>query len=225
MDPHGGSPWPPYRYPCLAMTYPWLQAPAAQVAATAQTLLGWTVSANGVSVRLTEVEAYAGTGEDPASHAHRGQTPRNKVMFGPAGNIYLYFVFGMYWCMNVVCGHEGEAAAVLLRAGDVAEGIEVARERRNGAADRDLARGPGRLVNALGLRSDANGTSAFDGSGPVLLVPPSTSTDPSLIAAGPRVGVTAAHDIPWRFWLVGEPSVSPYRRHTPRRRRTYTVNV
>ncbi len=140
-------------------------------------------------MRLTEVEAYAGTGEDPASHAQRGPTPRNEVMFGSAGNIYLYFVFGMHWCMNIVCGHEGEAAAVLLRAGEVTEGIEVARERRNHAPDSYLARGP------------------------------------ALVASGPRVGVTAAHDIPWRFWLVGEPSVSPYRRHTPRRRPTYTVIV
>ena len=82
----------------------------------------------------------------------------------------------------------------------------------------DLARGPARLVTALGLGRDANGTSAGDGSGPVLLTPPSPPVAPALIAAGPRVGVTAAHDVPWRFWLEGEPSVSPYRRHTPRRR-------
>ncbi len=200
------------------MTHPWLHTPAAQVATAARAMLGWTVSANGVSLRLTEVEAYAGTGEDPASHAHRGPTPRNEVMFGPAGNIYVYFVFGMHWCMNIVCGHEGEAAAVLLRAGEVIDGIEVARERRNHPPDRDLARGPARLVTALGLGRDANGTSAVDGFGPVLLTPPSTPVTPALIAAGPRVGVTAAHDVPWRFWLEGEPSVSPYRRHTPRRR-------
>ncbi|WP_446219908.1 DNA-3-methyladenine glycosylase [Micromonospora sp. IBHARD004] len=207
------------------MTYPWLQAPASQVAVTAQTLLGWTVSGNGVSIRLTEVEAYAGTGEDPASHAHRGPTSRNEVMFGPAGNVYVYFVFGMHWCINIVCGHEGEAAAVLLRAGEVTEGIEVARERRNHAPDRDLARGPARLVNALGLGRDANGASAIDGSGPMLVTPPSAPIDPALIASGPRVGVTAAHDIPWRFWLVGEPSVSTYRRHIPRRRRTSALTV
>ncbi|MFJ6955464.1 DNA-3-methyladenine glycosylase, partial [Micromonospora aurantiaca (nom. illeg.)] len=112
------------------MTYPWLDAPAAQVADTARTLLGWTVSSGGVTVRLTEVEAYAGTGEDPASHAHRGPTPRNRVMFGPAGHVYVYFVFGMHWCANIVCGRDGEAAAVLLRAGEVVDGIETARERR-----------------------------------------------------------------------------------------------
>ncbi|ATO13723.1 3-methyladenine DNA glycosylase [Micromonospora sp. WMMA2032] len=200
------------------MTYPWLRAPAAQVAATAQTLLGWTVSANGVRVRLTEVEAYAGTGEDPASHAHRGPTPRNQVMFGPAGHVYVYFVFGMHWCANIVCGRDGEAAAVLLRAGAVVDGIETARERRPRASDRDLARGPARLVSALGLGRDANGTSAVDGTGPLLLTPPGTPVDPARIVAGPRVGVAAAHDLPWRFWLADEPTVSVYRRHTPRRR-------
>ncbi|MEU6207219.1 DNA-3-methyladenine glycosylase [Micromonospora musae] len=205
------------------MTYSWLHAPAAQIATTARTLLGWTVSANGVTIRLTEVEAYAGTGEDPASHAHRGPTPRTEVMFGPAGNVYVYFVFGMHWCMNIVCGREGEAAAVLLRAGAVTEGIETARERRANAPDRELARGPARLVTALGLDRDANGTSALDGSGPVLLAPPSAPVDPALIAAGPRVGVAAAHDTPWRFWLLGEESVSPYRRHVPRRRRPSTL--
>ncbi|MFI7210348.1 DNA-3-methyladenine glycosylase [Micromonospora maritima] len=200
------------------MTYPWLRAPAAQVAATAQTLLGWTVSANGVRVRLTEVEAYAGTGEDPASHAHRGPTPRNRVMFGPAGHVYVYFVFGMHWCANIVCGRDGEAAAVLLRAGAVVDGIEIARERRPRASDRDLARGPARLVTALGLDRGANGTSAVDGTGPLLLTPPETPVDPTRIVAGPRVGVAAAHDLPWRFWLADEPTVSVYRRHTPRRR-------
>ncbi|MCZ7438316.1 DNA-3-methyladenine glycosylase [Micromonospora sp. WMMC241] len=200
------------------MTYPWLDAPAADVAATARTLLGWTVAAHGVRIRLTEVEAYAGTGEDPASHAHRGPTPRNRVMFGPAGHVYVYFVFGMHWCTNIVCGRDGEAAAVLLRAGEVVGGVETARERRPRASDRDLARGPARLVTALGLGRDANGTSAVDGTGPLLLTPPADPVDPARIAAGPRVGVAAAHDLPWRFWLADEPSVSVYRRHTPRRR-------
>ncbi|RQX59895.1 3-methyladenine DNA glycosylase, partial [Micromonospora chalcea] len=112
------------------MTYPWLSAPAAQIVQTARTLLGWTVSAGGVTVRLTEVEAYAGTGEDPASHAHRGPTPRNQVMFGPAGHVYVYFVFGMHWCANIVCGRDGEAAAVLLRAGEVVGGVETARAQQ-----------------------------------------------------------------------------------------------
>lgn len=112
------------------MDYPWLRAPAAEVAETARTLLGWELAAGGVRIRLTEVEAYAGTGEDPASHAHRGPTPRTTVMFGPAGHAYAYFVFGMHWCLNIVCGREGEAAAVLLRAGEVVGGLPAARERR-----------------------------------------------------------------------------------------------
>ncbi|GAB3140402.1 DNA-3-methyladenine glycosylase [Micromonospora sonneratiae] len=202
------------------MDYPWLRRPAAEVPETAQTLLGWELSAGGVRIRLTEVEAYAGTGEDPASHAHRGPTPRTRVMFGPAGHAYTYFVFGVHWCLNVVCGGDGEAAAVLLRAGEVVAGSETARTRRGAVADRDLARGPARLVVALGITSDANGTSMIDGSGPLLLTPPTRPVDPALIVAGPRVGVAAAHDVPWRFWITGDPSVSPYRRHVPRRRRS-----
>ena len=201
-----------------AMTYPWLSAPAAQIADTARTLLGWTVSAGGVTVRLTEVEAYAGTGEDPASHAHRGPTPRNQVMFGPAGHVYVYFVFGMHWCANIVCGRDGEAAAVLLRAGEVVDGLELARNRRGEVPDRDLARGPARLVTALGVTAAANGTSMLDGTGPLLLTPPTRPVAPSAVSAGPRVGVAAAHDVPWRFWITGDPTVSPYRRHVPRRR-------
>ncbi len=126
-----------------SVDHSWLRAPAAHVAETARTLLGWEVAANGVRIRLTEVEAYAGTGVDPASHAHRGPTPRTTVMFGPAGHAYTYFVFGMHWCLNVVCGGAGEAAAVLLRAGEVVEGVDLARKRRGEVADRDLARGLG----------------------------------------------------------------------------------
>jgi DNA-3-methyladenine glycosylase len=236
--------------------YPWLRAPAAEVPATARTLLGWHLSAGHVTVRLTEVEAYAGTGVDPASHAHRGPTPRNAVMFGPAGFAYTYFVFGMHWCLNIVCGQPGEAAAVLVRAGEVVAGVDAARSRRSGSGaassgavgsgavgragasgsagapgsagvgargvairDRDLARGPARLVVALGVDRDANGTSMIDGTGPLLLTPPSHPVPPTSIASGPRVGVAAAHDVPWRFWIDGDPTVSPYRRHAPRRTR------
>ncbi|QOC92542.1 DNA-3-methyladenine glycosylase [Micromonospora craniellae] len=195
----------------------WLTAPAAEIAETARTLLGWELAAGGVRIRLTEVEAYAGTGEDPASHAHRGPTPRAKVMFGPAGHAYTYFVFGMHWCLNVVCGREGEAAAVLLRAGAVVDGLDLARKRRGEVPDRDLARGPARLVVALGLDATANGTDLVDGSGPLLLTPPTRPVAPSEVSAGPRVGVAAAHDVPWRFWITGDPTVSAYRRHVPRR--------
>ncbi|MEU7982755.1 DNA-3-methyladenine glycosylase [Micromonospora sp. NPDC049081] len=200
------------------MDYPWLHAPAAEVAETARTLLGWELAAGGVRIRLTEVEAYAGTGEDPASHAHRGPTPRTRVMFGPAGHAYTYFVFGMHWCLNIVCGRDGEAAAVLLRAGEVVDGLPTARTRRGDVADRDLARGPARLAVALDVTASANGTCVLDGSGPLLLSPPTRPVARAEVTAGPRVGVAAAHDVPWRFWITGDPTVSAYRRHVPRRR-------
>jgi len=208
--------------------YAWLAAPAAEVAAVAQSLLGWQVLANGVAVRLTEVEAYAGVGEDPASHAHRGRTRRNAVMFGPAGFAYVYFVFGMHWCVNVTVGAEGEAAAVLLRAGEVVTGLPLARTRRGtvprgtvsrgavGAGDAELARGPARLAVVLGVDGAASGTSMV-GGGPILLVPPTTPVDPVRLASGPRVGVAGGADTPYRFWIEGEASVSVYRRHVHRR--------
>jgi DNA-3-methyladenine glycosylase len=140
-------------------------------------------------------------------------------MFGPAGYAYVYFTYGMHWCLNVVTGPTGVASAVLLRAGAVVGGVERARERRGAAVkDRDLARGPARLVAALGVDGAAYGTSVLDGTGPILLAPPPVPVDPARVRAGPRVGVTGAHDVEWRFWLDGEPSVSAYRRHTPRDR-------
>jgi DNA-3-methyladenine glycosylase len=189
---------------------------AAAAYEAAPQLLGWRIAANGVTVRLTEVEAYAGVGEDPASHAHRGRTPRNEVMFGPAGRLYVYFTYGMHWCLNVVVGEPGGASAVLLRAGEVVDGVEAARTRRGAVKDRDLARGPARLAAALDLDGAANGADLLDPTSRVRLLPPlSTQTGP--IEAGPRVGVSSAQDRPWRFWLAGETTVSPYRPHVPRR--------
>lgn len=170
-----------------------------------------------MTVRLTEVEAYSGLGEDPASHAHRGRTPRNAVMFGPPGYAYVYFTYGMHWCVNVVCGPEGVASAVLLRAGSVVDGLDVARERRTGARrDADLARGPARLTRALGVGASAYGTSMLDGTGPMTLSQAPEPVAPHQIRSGPRVGVTGARDIAWRFWLDGDPTVSAYRRHVAR---------
>lgn len=162
-----------------------------------------------MAVRLTEVEAYRGEA-DPASHAARGRTPRNAVMYGPAGFLYVYFVYGMHWCANVVTGPEGVATAVLLRAGEVTEGLEVARLRRPGVSDRDLARGPARLAATLALTGDATGE-------PVDLTPGAVPPA-GAIRQGPRVGVATAADVPWRFWLDGDPTVSPYRAWTKRRR-------
>ncbi|MFI6164094.1 MULTISPECIES: DNA-3-methyladenine glycosylase [unclassified Micromonospora] len=192
---------------------------AGPVVPAARGLLGCRLSAGGVTVRITEVEAYAGTAGDPASHAHRGRTPRNAVMFGPAGHAYVYFTYGMHWCVNVVTGPEGEASAVLLRAGEVVEGVEVARSRRIAVRrDADLARGPARLCAALGIDRTAYGRHLL-GDGPVRLRPAAEPVPDAAIAAGPRVGVTGAHDVPWRFWVDGEPTVSQYRRHVPRTRR------
>jgi DNA-3-methyladenine glycosylase len=165
-----------------------------------------------VSVRLSEVEAYRGVGEDPGSHAFRGRTARNAVMFGEAGHLYAYFTYGMHVCVNVVAGHPGQSAAVLVRGGTVVEGIELARARRTtGASDRDLARGPARLTVALGVPLAASGADLL--APPFeLLVPPR----PVAYAAGPRTGVSGAGGgaaFPWRFWIPGEPGVSPYRRH------------
>ncbi|MGS2617027.1 DNA-3-methyladenine glycosylase [Micromonospora sp. LZ34] len=192
---------------------------AGPVLPAARGLLGCRLTAGGVTVRITEVEAYAGTAGDPASHAHRGRTPRNAVMFGPAGHAYVYFTYGMHWCMNVVTGPAGEAAAVLLRAGEVVDGLAAARARRPAVRrDVDLARGPARLCAALGIDRSAYGTDLL-GDGPVRLRPADTPVPADAVAAGPRVGVTGAHDVPWRFWIAGDPTVSAYRRHVPRSRR------
>jgi DNA-3-methyladenine glycosylase len=202
--------------------YPWMAAPASEVADTAVALLGWRLRGNGVTIRLTEVEAYSGS-QDPASHAHRGRTKRNGVMFGPAGFAYVYFVFGMHWCVNVTAGDDGEAAAVLLRAGEVVAGLDVARDRRNHPRlDSDLARGPARLATSLGVDGTATRTNIVDGSGPMQLLPPLLPVEPSLVRSGPRVGVAAAAELPHRFWIAAEPSVSVYRPHVPRRRTSPT---
>ncbi len=191
---------------------------AGPVVPAARGLLGCLVAAGGVTVRLTEVEAYAGVGEDEASHAHRGESLRNRVMFGPPGRLYVYFTYGMHWCLNVVCGPEGTASAVLLRAGEVVDGREVARRRRLTArADRELARGPARLARVLGLDGTANGADLLDPASPVRLLPPVGPVDSARVRSGPRVGITRDADRPWRFWIDGDPTVSPYRRH-PRAR-------
>jgi DNA-3-methyladenine glycosylase len=174
-----------------------------------------------VVVRLTEVEAYMGE-QDPGSHAFRGRTPRTAVMFGPAGHLYVYFTYGMHWCANVVCGPEGSASAVLVRAGEVVQGTDVARRRRPAARrDDDLARGPARLASALGIDGALDGVDLCDPSSPVWLEP--APSVPPAVRTGPRVGVSGpggdGDTFPWRFWLDGDPAVSTYRPGQPRRRR------
>ena len=171
-----------------------------------------------VTVEITEVEAYQGA-EDPGSHAYRGQTARNTVMFGPAGHLYVYFTYGMHWCANVVTGTAGTASGCLLRGARVVEGIDVARARRPAATkDRDLARGPARLASALGI------TGAWGGHD--LAIEPLRLELPQRpaveVRTGPRVGLAGpggdGENYPWRFWVAGDPTVSVYRPAVARKR-------
>ena len=148
-----------------------------------------------VALRLTEVEAYSGAGEDPASHAHRGPTPRAEVMFGPPGRLYVYFSYGVHWCANVVVGPAGRGSAVLMRAGEVVLG-------------ESLARGPARLTQALAIGPDDRGADLLSPESSVRL---HRGTAPGSVSAGPRVGISRATDLPWRFWATGDPSVSAFR--------------
>lgn len=184
---------------------------AGPVLEVAPRLLGAVVAHGDVAIRVTEVEAYGGPDgpEDPGSHAARGPTRRNAVMFGPAGRLYVYFTYGLHHCANVVCGPEGTASAVLLRAGEVVAGIETARTRRPGAVDRDLARGPARLCRALGVDLSQDGSDLV--VGPVTLSLGARALPRAAVSAGPRVGLRLAANRPWRFWETGDPTVSAYR--------------
>ena len=219
-------------------------------------LLNKVLSCDSVSGRIVEVEAYRGR-EDPASHAFRGRTARSGVMFGPPGYLYVYFTYGMYFCANLVCLGDRTASAVLLRAGRVIEGEELARARRtrrpggvrgDGAPPgktaaisfRDLARGPARLCLALGIDRSQDGADVCVPDSPLRMRWPDARTtarseqallvrgdDPPKpprrrVASGPRVGISRAGEVPWRFWWEGEPTVSAYRAAVPRRRKLVT---
>ncbi|HEV3287812.1 MAG TPA: DNA-3-methyladenine glycosylase [Streptosporangiaceae bacterium] len=214
-------------------------------------VLAHDTSAGLVAVVLTEVEAYEGAA-DPASHAYRGRTARNAVMFGEPGHAYVYFTYGMHFCVNLVCLPPGTASALLLRAGRVIEGVPLATARRvagrNGArpgrgagalaqanapagrvAERELARGPARLCQALGIGRQLDGADVCDpGSslrvlaglgGPPWPEAPGAEAAVPRVSRGPRIGISAAADRPWRFWLTGDPAVSSYRPYTPRARK------
>ncbi|MDJ0339588.1 DNA-3-methyladenine glycosylase [Cryobacterium sp. PH31-O1] len=189
-----------------------LERPALEVAPL---LLGAVLTRGAISVRITEVEAYLGE-TDPGSHAFRGRTPRTVTMFGPAGHLYAYFSYGMHVCANIVCSPEGEASGVLLRGGEIVAGVEEARHRRpTSHSDSDLARGPARLTKALGIELGDDGAEL--GRAPFDLEFPARRAD---FNTGPRTGVSGiggGEDYPWRFWMPGEASVSPYRRHASRR--------
>jgi DNA-3-methyladenine glycosylase len=168
-----------------------------------------------VAVRVTEVEAYLGEA-DPGSHAYRGPGKRNAVMYGEPARLYTYFTYGMHVCANVTCSPAGTASAVLLRGAEVIDGIELARARRpTSKADADLARGPARLVVALGITLSDGGADLAASPFELTLAPHALPFE-----TGPRTGVSGAggsRDYPWRFWLPGERSVSPYRAHLPKR--------
>jgi DNA-3-methyladenine glycosylase len=190
-----------------------------------------------VAVMLAEVEAYRGE-SDPASHAFRGKTARNAVMFGEPGHAYVYFTYGMHFCVNLVCQRAGEAAAVLLRAGRVVAGTDLAAARRtarSGAssaagaraggsrrrdAQRELARGPARLCQALGIGRMQDGADVCDPHGPLRVLAPAgfTGLPAASVSSGPRVGVRLGAEADWRFWVADDPAVSAYRPHVPRRR-------
>jgi DNA-3-methyladenine glycosylase len=220
------------------------------VLTVAPALLGCVLaheSADGlVAAEIVEVEAYRGE-SDPASHAFRGKTARNAVMFGEPGHAYVYFTYGMHFCVNLVCQQPGEAAAVLLRAGRVVEGVELAAKRRGArpvpvrsaagvgaaarsvaegsvagraVADRELARGPARLCQALAIGRAQNGADVCDAASPLRVLSPAgfDGLPASAISSGPRVGVRLGAEEPWRFWVTGEPTVSVYRPYVPKRR-------
>lgn len=188
-------------------------------------LLGCHLEHAGVTVRITETEAYAGE-LDPGSHAYRGVTPRTRPMFGPAGFSYVYFTYGNHWMLCLVTGEPGTAEAVLVRAGEVVAGHDLVRARRGPVAERDWCRGPGRLAQALALRREHHGRDfCRPAIGDPLDLTVSASLEPGpadRVRTGPRVGVSgpggdpAAY--PWRFWLDGEPSVSTYRPGVVRQR-------
>lgn len=185
------------------------------VLAAAQRLLGCELVADTpdgeVRVRVVEVEAYRGA-DDPGSHCYRGRTPRNAVMWGPAGHLYVYFVYGMHFCANVVCLTDGVAGAVLLRAGEVLSDLGMAHARRPTARGRDaeLARGPARLCALLGLTREHNDADLLDPTSPVRLETGAPVSDAD-VRTGPRVGVAAGQQRPWRFWVAGSPAVTPYK--------------
>ncbi|WP_103884206.1 DNA-3-methyladenine glycosylase [Actinacidiphila yanglinensis] len=187
-------------------------------------LLGRTLvrstDAGPIELRLTEVEAYDGP-NDPGSHAYRGRTDRNAVMFGPPGHTYVYFTYGMWFCLNLVCGPVGTPSGVLLRAGRITAGLDLARPRRpTSRKDSDLAQGPARLATAIGVDRTLNGADACSEDGGPFRILAGDPPEAVAVRSGPRTGVGGGGaDHPWRYWIDGDPTVSPYRAHVPRKRR------
>lgn len=185
---------------------------ARDALAVAPDLLGKVLVRGGRRGRIVEVEAYHGA-EDPASHAFRGPTRRNATMFGPGGRLYVYFTYGMHWCANAVCGPEGEAQAVLLRALAPLSGMEEMRSARGGGAngrvmrDVELTSGPARLCQAMGIARADDGADLVRGDGGLRIVDDGTPPPASPSTSG-RIGVSRAADWPWRFWVPDDPNVT-----------------
>ncbi len=176
------------------------------VTTVAPELLGMVLVCGDRAGRIVEVEAYGGA-DDPASHGHRGRTPRNDVMFGPPGHLYVYFTYGMHWCANVVCEPDGTCGAVLVRALAPRRGVDAMWADRPAARrERDLCSGPAKLTAALGIDGDHNGTDLTDPAGPVTLLPRDAA--PPRHANSGRIGITAATDVLWRWYVPGDPNVS-----------------
>jgi DNA-3-methyladenine glycosylase len=159
-------------------------------------LIGATLLVDGVGGPIVEVEAY--DREDPASHGYRGPTRRNRSMFGPPGTAYVYRSYGIHWCLNLVCEEEGSPAAVLIRAVRPEHGLDRMRERRGLDDPRLLCAGPGRVCEALGITGDHDGM-PLDAP-PFELRATASGVD---VVRGPRVGITRAADLPWRYGLAG----------------------
>ena len=187
--------------------------------AVAPDLLNKVLVHDGRAARIVEVEAYAGA-EDEGSHAFRGETARNRVMFGPAGHLYVYFTYGMHWCANAVCGAPGVASAVLLRAGAPIEGLDAMWSARPAARrEHELCNGPAKLCQALGLDRAHDGADLVRADRGVTIVDDGTAP-PSVPGVSTRIGLSAGVEHPWRWFVPGDPNVSPdrggARRHGPR---------
>ena len=176
------------------------------VAAVAPDLLGMVLACGDRAGRIVEVEAYGGA-DDPASHGHRGRTPRNEVMFGPPGHLYVYFSYGMHWCANVVCEPDGRCGAVLVRALAPLRGVDAMwADRPKARRARDLCSGPAKLTAALGITGDHNGADLLDPASPVNLH--RRGTEPTGWVTSARIGISAAVERPWRWYTPGDPNVS-----------------
>ena len=174
----------------------------------ARSLLGWTFLHDGVGGRIVEVEAYAP--DDPASHSFRGRTARNAAMFAAPGTLYVYRSYGIHWCVNVACEPEGTGAAVLLRALEPIHGLEEMRRRRGGVPDALLCAGPGRLAQALAITSAGDGRPISEP--PFALLPPE---GPVAVATTPRIGISKAVALPWRYVVTGSSWASRGPRRAP----------